>query len=54
MEACAILIPTIGLSLFSITQEEKIKNVYTHMSSFKLFSNSEKKFDLTEKYRGKL
>ena len=36
-----ILIPTIGLSLFS-TQEEKIKNVYTHMSSFKLFSNSEK------------
>ena len=40
--AAAILIPIIGLSLFSITQEEKIKNVYTHMSSFKLFFNSEK------------
>ncbi len=39
--AAAVLIPIIGLSLFSITQEEKIKNVYTHMSSFKLFSNSE-------------
>ena len=39
--AAAILLPIIGLSLFSITQEEKIENVYTHMSSIKLFSITE-------------
>ncbi|MAO71430.1 MAG: hypothetical protein CMD02_02840 [Flavobacteriales bacterium] len=40
--AAAILLPIIGLSLVSITQEEKIEKVYANMSSFKLFSISEK------------
>tara|TARA_Y100001954_G_scaffold168822_1_gene179336 strand:+ start:6227 stop:7165 length:939 start_codon:yes stop_codon:yes gene_type:complete len=40
-KAAAILLPIISLSLVSITQEEKIENLYTHMSSFKLFSKTE-------------
>lgn len=40
-KAAAILLPIISLSLVSITQEEKIENLYTHMSSFKLFSTTE-------------
>ena len=40
-KAAAILLPIISLSLVSITQEEKIENLYNHMSSFKLFSKTE-------------
>ena len=39
----AILAPIIGLSLISITQEDKIENIYTQISGLKLFSNFETK-----------
>ena len=38
----AILAPIVGLSLISITQEDKIENMYTQISGLKLFANSEK------------
>ena len=37
----AILVPIVGLSLISITQEDKIENMYTQISGLKLFTNSE-------------
>ena len=37
----AILAPIVGLSLISITQEDKIENMYTQISGLKLFTNSE-------------
>ena len=53
-KAAAILLPIISLSLVSITQEEKIENLYTHMSSFKLFSKTEKSPKLQKNIEKKL
>ena len=39
--AAAILLPIIGLSLISITQEKKINNIYSQMANFNPFSISE-------------
>jgi len=47
--AAAILLPIIGLSLISITQENKINNIYSQMANFNPFSiteNTEEIFEL--------
>ena len=41
LRAAAIIIPLVALSYISLTQEEKILDVYKEMASLNLFSNSE-------------
>ena len=40
MRAAAIFIPLVGLSLIGITQEEKVKNIYSQMANLNPFSNT--------------
>jgi hypothetical protein len=40
LRAAAVIIPLIALSYFSITQQDKINNVYTQMASLNPFENS--------------
>jgi len=44
----AILLPIIGLSLISITQEKKINNIYSQMANFNPFSISESLEEISE------
>ncbi len=46
--AAAILLPIIGLSLISITQEQKINNIYSQMANFNPFSMSENTEEISE------
>lgn len=46
--AAAILLPIIGLSLISITQEKKINNIYSQMANFNPFSISENTEEISE------
>lgn len=46
--AAAILLPIIGLSLFSITQEKKIENVYSQIASLNIFSETKQELNLTK------
>ena len=46
--AAAILLPIIGLSLISITQENKINNIYSQMANFNPFSMSENTEEISE------
>lgn len=46
--AAAILLPIIGLSLISITQEKKINNIYSQMANFNPFAISESTEKISE------
>lgn len=46
--AAAILLPIIGLSLISITQEQKINNIYSQMANFNPFSMFENTEEISE------
>lgn len=46
--AAAILLPIIGLSLFSITQEKKIENVYSQIASLNIFSETKQELNVTK------